>query len=269
MLKQLIVMVNKIKEKQVCKEDLITRTEVKEIVDEAIEGKLKKSLRELKEDNEKLNNMMIALEYRGPVKPSRETTSGGTQNDTSLAFLNGGKSIKFQPCKPTRTDVRKFKGKELGIDRETVETIEINLIKPFVDRKKRLRKNNGKIAGPKTLVRFGSINERDAVFSYATELRKGCSLDLVIPDHLNTLATKMEHYAYKVRQLAKNSETDPKNVTTTQIRHNTRKEGLVLGMKTTKNQEWIFTEWENLPNMDTSDEEEDEEEDDDGMSTHE
>ena len=138
-----------------------------------------------------------------------------------------------------------------------------------MDRKKRLRKNNGKIAGPKTLVRFGSINERDAVFSYATELRKGCSLDLVIPDHLNTLATKMEHYAYKVRQLAKNSETDPKNVTTTQIRHNTRKEGLVLGMKTTKNQEWIFTEWENLPNMDTSDEEEDEEEDDDGMSTHE
>ena len=66
--------------------------------------------------------------------------------------------------------------KELGMEKETVESIVIEQVKPVIDKKMLVGK--GKI----TIVILSSIDERDAIFSYATNLDGGASLDVVIPN---------------------------------------------------------------------------------------
>ena len=65
--------------------------------------------------------------------------------------------------------------------------------------------------------------------SYASNLKKGASVDIVVPDHLKITARKLEHKAYKLRQMSKtNAAGDDDKIIKTQVRFDNVRENLVL-----------------------------------------
>ena len=46
---------------------------------------------------------------------------------------------------------------------------------------------------------FKTIHKRDLVVSYASQLKRGSNIDVVVPDHLLSLKRHLESYAYKMR----------------------------------------------------------------------
>ena len=115
----------------------------------------------------------------------------------------------------------------------------------------------------KRQVVFGSVDERDAVFSYAANLTAGASMDVVIPDNLKTEAMRLEHFAYKYRQKAKESAQGDTNLEArTQIRLDSMREGLLLGIRDKKEAPWTFFQPKELPDMDDTESEDSEDSED-------
>ena len=99
-------------------------------------------------------------------------------------------------------------------------------MKPFLDRKRLANKNKVK----KATVTLSTIDERDAIFPYASNLTSGASLDVVIPDSLKAEAMNLEHFAYKYRQRSKESSGGDRSIEArTQIRLDTIKRRLTTG----------------------------------------
>ena len=56
---------------------------------------------------------------------------------------------------------------------------------------------------PKTQFEPKTIDQRDLIMSYAATLKKGANIDIVIPDILRVTAMKLNHHAFKLRQMSK------------------------------------------------------------------
>ena len=77
--------------------------------------------------------------------------------------------------------------------------------------------------------------------SYASNLKGGASIDITIPDHLKIVAQKLEHRGFKLRQMSKiNAAGDPDKLVKTQVRYDNDREGLVLGVRSSKDASWQF-----------------------------
>ena len=77
--------------------------------------------------------------------------------------------------------------------------------------------------------------------SYASNLKKGASVDIVVPDHLKITARKLEHKAYKLRQMSKtNAAGDDDKIIKTQVRFDNVRENLVLGIRSSRDASWEF-----------------------------
>ena len=75
-----------------------------------------------------------------------------------------------------------------------------------------------------------SVRYLSSVASYAVNLSGNGNIGLVIPDKLQILATKMEHYAFKIRQKSKELHADKDKHVKTQLRQDNMSESLVLGI---------------------------------------
>ena len=83
----------------------------------------------------------------------------------------------------TEDDARNFLEKHLGMDRSVMESIQIESVRPVTDRKGG-RLFRRKATKATAIVQFAQIEDRDAVFTYAPDLKNGSNLDLVVPNHL-------------------------------------------------------------------------------------
>ena len=234
------------------KEEQVKKDDIKDVVEEIIENKVTGRLDTLERDTkklqtsskticretERLSKRVDELEKKN-TKPQREPAQKRPKSDKwqlSSAFIQARKSIRFTPCAATEMAVRNFMEKEMKMDRATCEAIEITSVKAFTERKKINRPQK-----ERAIALFSSIDERDAVFSYATELENGNSVDIVIPDHLKTEAMKLDHFAYKYRMRSREKSQGKKDEEArTQLRLDTMREGLILGIRDKKAAEWVF-----------------------------
>ena len=84
---------------------------------------------------------------------------------------------------------------------------------------------------------------------------------MMVPSSLSIEAKKLEHYAYRYRKASKEmAGGDKSKEGRTQIRLNSMKEGLLLGLRDEKDAEWKFYERKKLPPIEESSSEEDSEE---------
>ena len=90
--------------------------------------------------------------------------------------------------------------------------------------------------------------------SYASNLKSGASVDLVVPDHLRLTVTKLEHHAYKLRMTSKDSSGgDKTREIKTQARINNVREGMFLGVRKDKDSLWQFYQPDKLPKLSAAD----------------
>ena len=81
---------------------------------------------------------------------------------------------------------------------------------------------------------------------------------MVIPNSLKTEALKLEHFAFKYRQRSKEeSGGDKDKEARTQIRLDTLREGLLLGIREQRDKDWVFFKPSELPEVDSSEDEDD------------
>ena len=64
------------------------------------------------------------------------------------------------------------------------------------------QKKNGE-ENKKVMLTFGSMDQRDLVLGHSTYLPQDCSVEIVIPDYLQSLKRFLEKFAYKVRNKAR------------------------------------------------------------------
>ena len=84
--------------------------------------------------------------------------------------------------------------------------------------------------------------------SYASNLKRGASNDITMPDHLKITARKLEHRAFKLRQMSKvNAAGDKDKIIKTQLRYGNDKEDLVLGVRSSTDATWEFFPPRKLP----------------------
>ena len=55
----------------------------------------------------------------------------------SSEFIEARRSIRLSPCQPNEDAVKLFLEKELGMDRDVVESISLVEVRPFIPRKPR------------------------------------------------------------------------------------------------------------------------------------
>ena len=245
--------VRELQASQVRREDVVSKKEVKKIVEEVVESKVTDKM-------EDMDNRLTELERKQACNPKQGPSGRAKKGGMSIDFLTARKTIIFYPCDPTEHAVREFIQTELGMQSTMVSDLKITMTKLMTDR--RLQRPGKKtLKAMRTMVVFGTIEERDAVFSYAPELKRGRSMDMMVPSSLSIEAKKLEHYAYRCRKASKEmAGRDKSKEGRTQIRLNSMKEGLLLGLRDEKEAEWKFYERKKLAPIEESSSEEDSEE---------
>ena len=64
-------------------------------------------------------------------------------------------------------------------------------------------KKGKKNGGDRVRLTFGSMYDRDLLMSHAVNLPENSSVELVIPDHLQSLKRYLDRFAYQVRNRAR------------------------------------------------------------------
>ena len=219
----------------------LKREDIAKIVNDAVDGKVTKRFDKLDARADKLEERVARLE-----KGKGKAEASGSKQKLSAAFLDARKSIQLAPCMPTMEEVKKFLAKQMEVPLEVIESVKIVEIEQIFARN--LPPHRRKNAGPKCRVQLKSIDHRDLLMSYASNLKRGSSIDITIPDHLRIMARKLEHKAYRLRQMSKiNAMGDKDKVIKTQIRFDNSKEGLVLGIRSSKDADWEFYPPDKLP----------------------
>ena len=87
--------------------------------------------------------------------------------------------------------------------------------------------------------------------SFAPNLSGRATMDIVIPDSLRVIQVRLEHFAYKYRKASKERANGDKDLEAkTQVRLDNQAEGLVLGIRDTKEARWEFFSESRLPKLD-------------------
>ena len=200
-------------------------------------------IEDLEKDQKRADTRANKTEQR--LKRLTEETQKGASKNTSSdakAYELARKQLTLFPVSPDIETVRIFLERQMEIEPEAARSIEITNLKRLYTREKGKSKN-----GCKTVVTFGSIQERDLVISHASNLPDGCSLELVIPDYLQSLKRYLERFAYKVRKYARDAH---ETRFSTSIRMDDIEQTLYLATREAGESDWIFYSKEDLKDLD-------------------
>ena len=98
-------------------------------------------------------------------------------------------------------------------------------------------------------ITFSSIYEQDLMMSFASNLPKDLSVEVVIPDHQLMLKRYLDNFAYIFRTHARENNLDKKFPS---IRLEDSDQTLVLPVKDSKNQSWKSYTREELRSLDAN-----------------
>ena len=226
------------------KEDIAA--EVRKEVNQAIDAKVTKKLKQLDKKTDNLEERLVKLEQSGSSRGDR-----GAGLASSEDFLEARKSVRLSPCSIADDGVQDFLVYKMDMPEEIVATLDIANEKEIFPRK--LPSHRVQNKDLKVQVEFESIEERDLVMSYAINLKNPNNIEIVIPDRLKILGVKLEHFAYRYRNESKARARGNKNKEAkTQLRLDNESESLVLGIRERKDKKWNFYTLENLPKLDSA-----------------
>ena len=264
---QVLGSLNDIKGRMVVKEDLSG------IQDRLVN--VEKGQEELAKDQKEIRSRLLSLEKNGGK--DRDRGPGGAKKDGPRHrplqreptmkqvedFIDARRSLYLSPVQPYIPNIKDFLLSRMEIPPEVVADLAISKVRRIHPRKlppHRQRVDTSK----KTLFSFRDSQERDMIVSYASNLRGEARMDVVIPDHLMSLKSRLERLTYKIRKHA--AETDKK--VTTSIRLDDSSQGLVAAVREGKEGSWLYYTVEELEELESTlgrgpvGEEEDQEEDD-------
>ena len=225
---------------------------VTQIVNEAIDVKVTKRMDKLDTKTDKIKVRLTKLEQ----EKSKPSGSGSQSRNEAAAFMEARKSLILMPCEPTKQSIEYFLRKQMRMPTDVVETLKILSMEEVFQRN--LPPNKQKDKRPKAQILLKTVDQRDMIMSYATNLSKGANVEMVIPCHLKVTARRLEHHAYKIRQASKEmAGNDKEKITKTQVRFDNLKDDLVLGIREGKDVPWKFLPMNKLqklvPESDSSD----------------
>ena len=224
-----------------------------------VEGRLKKvekSQEDIKKNQKDMLGRIESLEKertRSNTKANKtdqrlkrlteESGSSSVKADSDAkAYEQARRQLILSPVSPDMEMVQLFLERQMNMDLEAVRGIQIvNLKKLF---KRPTQKDK---AGCQTIVTFGSVYERDLVISHASNLPEGCTVDLVIPDYLQSLKSYMDRFAYKVRKHAREAH---QTKFSTSIRMDDIEQTLYLATRESGEEEWIYYSKHKLKDLD-------------------
>lgn len=90
--------------------------------------------------------------------------------------------------------------------------------------------------------------ERNLVISYTSNLQHPSRLNIVVPDYLHPLKTKLEGLAYKIRKHAK--DTSDKKVMNS-LRLDDKTEGLSMAVRENKTDPWLHYSFQELKQLES------------------
>ena len=128
------------------------------------------------------------------------------------------------------------------MDTEAVRSLDIVAMKKIFQKPGQKAKN-----GCQTIVTLSSIDERDLVMGHASNLPQNCSIDLVIPDYLQSLRRYLDKFAYKVRRHARVSHRTKLSMS---IHMDDIEQTLYLATREAGESDWIFYSQEDLKDLD-------------------
>ena len=171
---------------------------------------------------------------------SREATES---NPESQAFAKARRSLQLNPVSADLETVRIFLERQMEIDNDIIQDLNIVEIKKIHQIKSRRQRKKGGI----TQVTFSSIHERGLVISHAFNLPKECSVELVCPDHLLPLKRQLDNFAYKVRKYAR--EVSESKVSTS-LRYDDMSETILMAARREGEDDWQHYSLEELKTLD-------------------
>ena len=202
---QVLGSLNDIKGRMVVKEDLAGIKERLTSVEKGQKG--------LAHDQEEIRSRLLSLEKsRGKDKdrgPDRDKQDGPRhrplQREPTMKqvedFIDARRSLYLSPVQPYTPNIKDFLLSKMEIPPEVVADLSISNVRRIHPRKLPLHRQ-WVDTSKKALVSFRDSQERDMIVSYESNLSGDARMDVVIPDHLMSLKSRLERLTYKVRKHA-------------------------------------------------------------------
>ena len=183
---------------------------------------------------------------------------GGTDGDEridehQIQYLEARRSLFVSPVVPHIANVKDFLIERMKIPVEVVRDMEIADIRQIQPKNlPEHRKVTGLAAGarPPKKVRFRLRDsyERDLVLSYTRNLRDENRVDIVIPEYLLPLKSKLEGLGYKLRKHT--GKTGSK--ISTSLRLDDKSMGLVMAVRERREDPWLHYSLKELKELEGS-----------------
>ena len=209
-----------------------------------VEGAQKEMATHQKEMEVRLGNLEKgAHKNAGPShRPIQKTSPKFTED-----FIKARRSILLSPVQPFLPNVKDYLLNMMDVPENIVADLQLSDIRRVHPRNlppHRKKQDDTK----KIHVSFRDSHERDVVVSYASNLKKDCKLDLVIPDHLSSVKSKLDRLSFKIR---KHAAENGKKVSTS-LRLDDATEGLVAAVREDKESPWLYYSAEELEELESS-----------------
>ena len=227
-----------IKGKMVVKQDLAG-------IKSRLEG-VEESQKEMSKQQKKIEERLDSLERGGTRRPgpSHRPLSERSSIKFSEEFNKARRSLLLAPVQPYLPNLKDYFLNIMEIPVEIVSDLELTDIRRVHPRK--MPSHRKKLDETKRVhVSFRNNQERDVVVSYASNLKEDCKLDIVVPDHLTSLKSKLDRLSYKIR---KHASDNGKKVSTS-LRLDDATESLVAAVRYDKEDQWLYHTAEELEKL--------------------
>ena len=209
-------------------------------------GDLEEEIRALKEER------AGALPAQAPKPPDHQPHQPQPESmEDRKQFQKARKSLKISPCENNLAAIKEFLEKEMKVPARMLETMHVINTREIFAKNLPEHRRTAQTRVSRTQFEMSTIEERDLLVSFASNLKGGASIDIVIPDTLRSLAARFDHYAYRYRQQAKLEKREAK----TQGRFCNKFDTIVLGIRPDKEARWDFYPFEKLPKLASADNE--------------
>ena len=183
----------KLTKNQLTKEDVAKQ--VTAAVNTAIDLKVTKRFNRIDARQDKTEERLAKLEKE------REESPGAGMHGSLPEYLIARRSVRILPCQATREGVDKFLRKELDMPKEAVKNISVVHLREITE--KNLPLHRARESKNKIELKLETIDDRDIIMSYASNLSGGSNIYIAVPDKLRPLQVRLEHFAYKYRKCQK------------------------------------------------------------------
>ena len=233
----------------------LTEIKGKMVVKEDIEGiknklgGLEGAQKEMSKQQRKMEERLTSLEKGNGRKPgpSYRPIVGKPSARFTDEYNKARRSILLAPVQPYLPNLKDFFLNVMDIPQEIVADLELSDIRRVHPRK--LPAHRKKLDETKKVhVSFRNHQERDVVVSYASNLKSDCKLEIVVPDHLTSLKSKLDRLAFKIR---KHASDNGKKVSTS-LRLDDASESLVAAVRDGKDSQWLYYSIEELEQLESS-----------------